>query len=536
LLGEDGPVDYDLSRLGYREFEHLTQALAIRLLGPGVRVYGDGPDGGREATFDGPVTFPNPDPRGPWDGYGVIQAKFHYRPRDAAEGAKWLKGQLLDEFNQWLRADSRRGRRPEYFLVVSNVTLSPYPETGGIDEISRFMDEYATRLGLEGWHVWDYGQICRLLDGEPGIRAAYYGLIAPGDILMRLHDYVARADKQFGNALRFHVIRELRTGNLVGLNQAGATDRPDLPLDQFFIDLPARAGGRDVDGAAVFVVEHGNGILRPSGHVRGPTHLVILGGPGQGKTTLAQLICQAYRVALLSDLDDYQLTADVRSIVEQYRGTLPGVLGLSLPTSWRWPVYLALDEYADAVAHEPDLILLTYIARQVSRRADSPVTAAQLTEWLSEWPWLVVLDGLDEVSDQAVREQVLRHVAEFRDTAGIHDADLLLVTTTRPQGYGDEFDPADFEYIHLLPLEEQHAIQYAERLAAARYPADPDTQDKVVGRVRDAVRQERTKRLMRSPLQVTIVSLLLERRRTAPQHRYELFKNYYEIVFAREVG
>lgn len=47
------PVDYDLNRLGPREFEHLVQALALKHLGNGVQVFGDGPDGSREAAFDG---------------------------------------------------------------------------------------------------------------------------------------------------------------------------------------------------------------------------------------------------------------------------------------------------------------------------------------------------------------------------------------------------------------------------------------------------------------------------------------------------
>lgn len=44
---------YDLSRLGNDRFEHMVQALSIGLLGPGVTIFGAGPDGGREATFNG---------------------------------------------------------------------------------------------------------------------------------------------------------------------------------------------------------------------------------------------------------------------------------------------------------------------------------------------------------------------------------------------------------------------------------------------------------------------------------------------------
>ncbi len=52
---DNRPVDYDLARLGSREFEHMAQALVLSLLGARVEVFGDGPDGGREATYNGLV-------------------------------------------------------------------------------------------------------------------------------------------------------------------------------------------------------------------------------------------------------------------------------------------------------------------------------------------------------------------------------------------------------------------------------------------------------------------------------------------------
>src|ERR1700712_4134178 len=59
--GEHGRLrsvpDYDLTRLGSRAFEQLIVALCLSELGPGMQVFGDGPDGGREATFSGTVRW-----------------------------------------------------------------------------------------------------------------------------------------------------------------------------------------------------------------------------------------------------------------------------------------------------------------------------------------------------------------------------------------------------------------------------------------------------------------------------------------------
>lgn len=526
-------MDYDLNRLGEREFEQLTQALALKVLGPGIEVFGDGPDGGREATFEGRVSFPEPDPVGPWDGYGVVQAKFHYRPRNTSEEATWLKGELTKEFDAWLKPDSKRGRRPEYFLAVTNVTLSGKSGTGGIDSVKDLFNRYTPKLGLKGWHVWHYAKVCRLLDAHPEIARRYYGFIMPGDILAQMHDMLAGSAGNLEEVMGGHVVRELRAEHTVRLDQAGANDDRGIALPKVAIDLPARlANGRDVSAAA-HVIDQGNQVLRPS---TGPatSRLVILGGPGQGKTTLAQIICQAYRVALLADADSHTLAADVRAKIAEFRGALDGTLEIGLPASRRWPVHIRLDQYADALSRDRNLTLLRYIARGVSKRAEHEMTTGHLAEWLERWPWLVVLDGLDEVADLQIRDILLEHIAEFQDVATRRDADLLLIATTRPQGYADEFDPGSFEYLTLSPLGEREALQYAERLAEARHPDDVDKRAEIMERVRGATREDRTARLMRSPLQVTIMSLLLERRRAAPRHRYELFRGYYEVVRARE--
>ena len=71
--------DYNLSQLSSRSFEQLLQALAAKVLGPGIGIFGDGPDGGREATFHGKVPYPSV--ADSWDGYGVLQVKFRQRSR-----------------------------------------------------------------------------------------------------------------------------------------------------------------------------------------------------------------------------------------------------------------------------------------------------------------------------------------------------------------------------------------------------------------------------------------------------------------------
>jgi hypothetical protein len=528
-------VDYDLDRLGWREMEHLTGALTVKLLGNGVEVFGDGPDGGREATFDGRLEYPVPDTDGPWDGYGVIQVKHRSRARGRSDNVTWLKKQIKGEVDEWLDAGSKRGRRPEYFLVVTNVDLSPKPEDGGRARFTEFMEnEVVPRLQLKGWRVWDYRQMCALLDNASDVAERYYGLITPGDVLARLHDYVTALAPELGNTLLSHAAKELLTEQNVNLGQAGDHEDRALSLNHVAVDLPARIGQQDIKVVG-YVIDRGNRSVR-RGSQEAPSGLVVLGGPGQGKTTLAQLICQAYRVAQLQGLPEHLLLPKVRALRDEFAGDLIGKLGIELPAMRRWPFHIRLDRYADSVARDQNLTLLRYIANRINRTATGSVSDVQLLHWLTRWPWVVVLDGLDEVSDPKARELVLGHVDNFRIEAAHHEADLLLVATTRAQGYATEFPPDEFEELRLRPLRPDEAVAYAERLATARHPDDAERRDEMLHRVRDAASEEHASRLMRSPLQVTIMALLLERRRHAPQHRFGLFSGYYDTVYAREVA
>jgi hypothetical protein len=186
-------VRYDLNALGELEFEDLARALSIKILGPSVRVFGDGPDGGREAAFEGLASFPEPDPNGPWRGYGVIQAKFRRQPLGTGADTAWLRGQVTAELEAWANPHKNRvkqGRQSELLIFATNVMLSAVPGTGGLAVIDALIESYAGRLGLRGWKVWDYEQVCRFLDAYADVRQTYAAFTTPGDILAALQDVV----------------------------------------------------------------------------------------------------------------------------------------------------------------------------------------------------------------------------------------------------------------------------------------------------------------------------------------------------------
>jgi hypothetical protein len=556
-------VDYDLTRLGDREFEHLSQALALQVLGPGVSVFGDGPDGGREAAFEGRMRFPDPDE--PWDGYGVVQAKYRQRLVGEGKDATWLLRQLRAELETWANRKSNRvrhGRVPRYVLFTTNVVLSAVAGSGGVDRVDALIADYADRLGLRGWRVWHHDQLCRVLDAHRDVRLTYAALITPSDLVAQLVELLGGGTAAtVGQQLVVQAAKELTAQQWVRLGEAGHPTNEKLPLGEVAVDLPARGahvpnrqtprllsqpvvrlGSADairaldeVPGAVAYLIDRGNTVFRPSRRPTVHPRTVVVGGPGQGKSTLAQLLCQAYRVALLADRPAESLGPLAAEALRPLRSQLVR-LGIPIPSCHRWPVQVRLSQYGDAIAGGADISLLRFLADQVSRHEPGLVTPNGLRAWLLHYPWLLVLDGLDEVAAPTVREALLQHINDFLTEAAAADADLMVVATTRPQGYAEEFSPAHYEHLELLPLNEQQAIKYARRLAAVRHAGDPDTEAQVIARVTQAAEEPITARLMRSPLQVTIMSILLERRVRAPQDRHSLFDAYYQTIYEREIA
>lgn len=88
---------YRYEELSPSQFENLVVDICRCLIGKGVRGFSEGPDGGRDARFDG-VTDDYPSKREPWTGITIIQAK-HTSRTDASYSDNDFKGRgsVLDK-------------------------------------------------------------------------------------------------------------------------------------------------------------------------------------------------------------------------------------------------------------------------------------------------------------------------------------------------------------------------------------------------------------------------------------------------------
>jgi hypothetical protein len=543
-------MDFDFSRHSWRSFEQMVQSLAMGVFGTQTIPFGDGPDGGREALVPAPFQFGDETVHA---GEAVLQAKFRQRTHPDTDSA-WAVNELKKELKRFRPADEEADESdvyiPDCYVFVTNVNLSS-AEGGGKDQVEAAL-QAALPWGPPKWQIWDYDKLRTLLENNEAVRTAHLGWITPGDVLARLMAVLDDATPEFAATLVSYLEKELISEQFANLEQAGHSSDEALPLSQVFVDLPSSSeanqgddagqdflrraitlADRKLDHEAIKVLERQE--LDPD-ELPPSQRLVLVGGPGQGKSTLGQYLCQLFRATLLADRKPDNMSYEGRTALRQVVDGCKQI-GLALPQVHRFPLRVVLSDFADALADDdaPPKSLVAYLAAKISAKVNTVVSPLLMQRWLERYPWLLVLDGLDEVPASSNRADVLKLVTEFWVDVSASTCDVLVLATTRPQGYNDDFSPAAYRHEYLVPLSDTRALAYAERLIPVRYRGDEERQAKVRGRLQRAVSGPTTRRLMTTPLQVTIMTALVDRMGQPPQERWTLFNEYYNTVYLREM-
>ncbi|NBH03737.1 hypothetical protein GTY80_10850 [Amycolatopsis sp. SID8362] len=227
----------------------------------------------------------------------------------------------------------------------------------------------------------------------------------------------------------------------------------------------------------------------------GGDHMLVTGGPGQGKSTLSLRLAADVARRWLGARDAPPLAEPVLPLRLTAR---------ELATRLDLPFYEAL---AETVRGEYGALL------------SQPLHSDDLQHRAAGCRWLLLVDGLDEVADTAVRDRL---VAALATAASDANAAYRVVLTTRPI---EGATLAPFQRIgaaryELLPFDEE-----AFRLFAENWFADSgDAAKTFVRQIRDAHLDE----LVRVPLLATIAAIIFEKYadRPLPDNQYELYESY----------
>lgn len=514
---------YNLDALGPQEFERLCQSLVQQIIGPGAKIYGMGKDGAREATFQGKAKYPSEKEQ--WDGSWIFQAKFHDTMQLGPVKAREL---LINDIDEELKIITEKYKYPcDNYILLTNVTLTPAFQSGTKDYLDKnIIPKYKKRI--KNIHVWAADEICRFLDAYPGIKKTYSSLLVPGDIIASLLGLLEERKTGFDDLIKLYCQGCFEHERHALLDDAGDVEDERISLPRVFIDLdvnPPEISDKhrlDLEPLPEWLKQAISNPKRESAlsylfddSIPG---MVIIGGPGQGKSTLGQYISQVYRARLMGRL------TEIVEDAAQMEKCVP-----------RIPFRIILRDYAQWLTKEKEPNSISaYIATLVTRESDRTTSSEQIHEILKSNPSILVLDGLDEVSDKKLRTRILDNITIFvNQVREVLKGDLRIVATTRPYGYSEEFDPKRYLHLTLQKLSENKANLYAKRWSSAREPV-PKDRERIQNAFNTCLRDKVVSVLTATPLQVTILLVIIRARGTPPKQREHLFSSYMDIIYQRE--
>lgn len=542
-------IAHTLSDLHPTAFENLVNALALRTLGNGLSGFGPGADGGRDGYFSGSANYPSEVER--WDGIWYIQSKFFSAGTNKNEH-QWLLERIKAEIAAF-QEDGGDRIWPDNWVIATNIEPGGKPQTGSFDAIRELVDATPNGKNVK-LAVWGGRKILDLLIAHPDIAHHYGHFLTPGNVISKLYAELGALSEQrptIEEVVRYFVVGQFGENLYTKLEQAGSSSDIRPRVHDLFIDLPyhgSRISRTDQPDCLILETlclasaqSHRHKFRRTvpeswrewSKQPKRARVTVIKGGPGQGKSTIGQYLCQIHRAALI-------LSEDGPAVLDSTKDLAQRVQDVAAPAGFwpgspRIPVQIELKEYAhwhSQSSNDKSRSVLTYLAAIVTRKTGLEVSAGTLRSALSKQSWLVVFDGLDEVPNDH-KDEVSKEVVHFINDLVVEiDADVLAVCTSRPQGYSGQFSSLDGAEVALARLDPTAALRCA--LPLLKFGRGDDDAEKSIQTLETAIKSPNIQELMTTPLQAHIMAIVVRDGGKPPERRWRLFQSFYQVMKRRE--
>ena len=544
-------MQYDLNQLGDpTQFQRLVNALLTARFGDDVRLT---PLRGADNASDGETAPGNPymefhytpnavSPSSPLvapprPGRYLFQSKYHSTTEHRLSD---LRAVVVREFGEELQGavlDRTDRQDVNYFFVVTNLSASK-EAIAKVDDLRRRLLGGTRTLHAD---VWWRERITALLDWSPDLWLGFPQLF-PGGVAPLLAHALNRASEGLSRTFRLAISAQYKRDSIVKFRQVELEQQ----LFNLFVDLdveifvdradplgPSGTGphhifhSREVDPTSPFRTTRPYRMSDTALQLLlddslGIPRLLLEGGPGQGKSTITQMAAQVYRQKLLPDsAEDISGGSDWNSLCKA-----------------RLPVRLVLREFAEWLVDNADGTLDQYIAHVIGRDSGgASVAVEQVHAFVERSSVILLLDGLDEIGSDSLRDRVLDRIMETvtRFDEDLH-ADLRVVLTTRPPALaGRRQKLRGFTRIVLAPMNTRRIDEYLARWLSAQIDAESERL-----RIRTSFEGRRhdphVEALARNPMQLSVLLQFIYLKGEAfPDRRAELYRDYFQIVIDRDV-
>ena len=317
-------------------------------------------------------------------------------------------------------------------------------------------------------------------------------------------DYTTEQYKRDVAEYTASIEQKLRYLKLVGVAPKDRGDKDTDPdLHTIFVPLrvaqhgsPLQRWGQDAQGTIIDVLGRHPGV---EDH-----YMVLLGGPGSGKSTVLRHLAWSHAAA--------------------YRGIFCDALLLSSSQTPLVPVSIELRRLNESRRRHPDDTFLSSVIEVIVRRDGIEVDSRMFEQLLHEQSMLLLFDGLDEIATLSERKALVAEVEAFaRHYPGNH-----MLVTSRPNGYElTPFSHDVFLHVEVRAFDDEQIQQFLERwyTHVLRLSSLPYIeQHEVEALCRTLKENTRLHKLAENPLLLTVITAL---------HHYERLSDRRVFVYDR---
>ncbi len=541
-------MQYDLSQLSDpKRFQRLVNAILTARFGEDARLTPlQGIDGGSDGEtavanpymeFTSHISFTYSDSplvERPRPGRYLFQVKYH---RTGENRLSDIRSLVVREFKDALTKDvlihSDR-QDVNYFFLVTNVTAS--------NDSFKKIDAIRTKLLKERHNlhvdIWWGEKITTFLDWSPKLWHAYPELF-PGGVPPLFGMAATQLAEGLSRTLQLAVTQQYERDRQVKFRQIELVQR----LLDLFVDLDVSLvldddetsrppSGQFIRRTAIDLMvsnselDRGHTIPDSALHLLLDDNLAIRrilleGGPGQGKSTITQMAAQIYR--------------------EKFLGTRESE---SRDSAWhrlcqlRIPIRLELRDFANWIAQNSDGTLEQYIASNLGHDSGgATVSVEDFHRLLQHSSVILLLDGLDEIGNDDLRDQVLdaamAAITRFENSLR---TDVRVCLTTRPPAVIGRWSKLeDFVRVVLVPMGPARIDNYVDRWLHSQISTDEE-RHRIRASFNSRRQESHVEALARNPMQLSVLLQLINLKGDAfPDRRAELYRDYFQIVIDRDV-
>jgi HEAT repeat protein len=226
--------------------------------------------------------------------------------------------------------------------------------------------------------------------------------------------------------------------------------------------------------------------------------VVLLGAPGSGKTMLS-----SYFTLMLCQSNPTEISLDAK--VEL-------------------PILVRIRDWIS----KPEQGLLSYLRWDAEANLSiNNLPLGFFEHWLKRGQALILLDGLDEVVNEAQQSKVVEKIETFLHEYKNNPA----VITSRPAGYRGAFNLDEFPHYTLESFDDKQVETFIDHWYDSRFKDDKaQAERRKVDLQKAFARNDRIRLLARNPLLLTLITLIHRDGGELPKQRYKLYERAVEML------